>query len=118
MAEETSDVNFEEEDNNDEPLTESAARTEEKIRNMTEKLSQDIKNTISSFLGEYSGQQTNLNTETAKEIRIFMYDPEDNIESFIDWGENFNLDNHTSDISQLLNSDPFIRQIHSNLGIT
>lgn len=114
IATETENFQDVDEENVEEPLTDSAAKTDESIRQMTSKITTDIKNTISSFFGEYEAKEDISTSETAKEIRVYIQDPE-NIDKYKEWSSSFCLEDNTSDISQRLSSDSFLRQVHSQL---
>lgn len=115
VAKETAEPADISEEASEDPLTHSAAKTDESIRKMTEKLSSDIQNSISSFFGEYLPGSVAVSEETAKEVAVFLSDPSDT-DKYNEWGkQKFILEDHTEDISHLLNADSFLRQVHTQL---
>lgn len=115
VAKETAEPVDSVESDEEEPLTESAAKTDDKIRNMTEKLSKDIQNGIASLFGEYLPATAKVSPEAEKEIAVFISDPQD-IEKYNEWVKEFTLEDYTEEISHLLNADSFLRQVHGQLG--
>ena len=102
----------------EESFTESGARTDDSIRELTTRLAGNLKGTIASFLGEYEPSPLMTHAESekmSKEIQIYLADPE--APEFLVWVENFNLDEHSHDISERLQADQFLREVHSQLGM-
>lgn len=115
LATETAEpVEIKEEFEGESSVSDSAQQTDESIRKMTEKLSSDIQNSISSFFGEYLPASTSLPEDTAKEVAVFLEDPQDT-EKYAQWQEGFVLEERTEDISRLLNADSFLRHVHTQL---
>ena len=82
------------------------------IFKFTSKIKQELSNSLATFFSEYpvGSEQANEHEEA-----LFIKDPQ-NIESFTNWCETFDLNTYTEEISQLLAIDAVVRDLHGRLG--
>ena len=97
----------------DEWESESAVQTDESIRELTHKITNNLKSGLTSLFGEYS-PKPGESSRFEEEAGLYLSDPPGG--EFKQWSQTFHLEDCADDITRWLEADPFLRQIYSQLG--